>query len=181
MVQVKYPKLFEKGYIGKLELKNRIVRAPMLTDFANPDGSVNYRLVQHYKELARGGAALVIVEYTYIDEKASKSAPGQLAISRNDHIPGLAWLSDVIKENGARSCLQIVHAGSQKFLREPPIKAPSRVPWEELYRMGIPPPEELTYEEIQEIIEAFGDAALRAKMAGFDMVEVHGAHGYLIT
>ena len=81
----------------------------MLTDFANPDGSVTYRLIEHYKELARGGSALIIVEYTYIDEKGAKSAPCQLGISRNDHITGLTWLADTTKENGAKAYLHIVH------------------------------------------------------------------------
>jgi 2,4-dienoyl-CoA reductase-like NADH-dependent reductase (Old Yellow Enzyme family)/thioredoxin reductase len=174
----KFPKLFEPGYIGNLKIKNRLIKAPTSTGLATIDSCVTQRMINHYQELARGGSGLIIVEYAYVDNKASKSSPCQLGVSRLEHQPGLAWLASVIKENGARACLQITHGGRQKILGTPPIKAPSPVPWEIL---NAPPPEELTLEEIKEIVEAFGDAALRAKLVGFDMVEIHGAHGYLIT
>lgn len=176
-----YLKLFTPGKINRLELKNRIIKAPQTTGLGGLDGSVTERLIRYYKELARGGVGLVIVGYAWVDKKASKSAQCQIGIADNEHIPGLAWLAQTIQENGAKAGIQIEHCGRQKFLGTPPIKAPSRIPWEELHAMGGAVPEELTFEEIQEIVEAFGDAALRARMAGFDLVEVHGAHGYLIT
>ncbi|MGB9792820.1 MAG: NADH oxidase, partial [Thermacetogeniaceae bacterium] len=160
----KFPNLFSPGRIGTLELKNRIVKAPQSTGLSNMDGTVSERLIRHYRELARGGAALIIVEYAYVDNIASKSAHCQLGISSNEHIPGLAWLASVIKENGAKAGIQIEHCGRQKFLGTPPIKSASRIPWPKLYdRVGIAAvPEELTIEEIQQIVEAFGDAARRA-------------------
>ncbi len=154
----------------------------MATSLGARDGCVTERMVRYYREIARGGVGLVIVEYAYVDDKQSKSLMCQLGVSNVEHQPGLQWLASTIKANGARACLQIEHCGRQRFLiGMPPPKAPSRVPWEEIYAAGQPPPEELTFEEITEIVEAFGDAALRAKLTGFDMVEVHGAHGYLIT
>lgn len=181
MVDRMFPKLFERGEIGQLTLKNRVIKAPQLTSLGARDGSVTERLIRYYREVSQGGCALVIVEYTWVDKKASKSAVCQLGISDNEYIPGLSLLAQTIQTNGARAALQIVHAGILKRIGTPPIKAPSRVPWEELHRRGGAVPEELTFEEIQEIVEAFGDAAKRAQVAGFDMVEIHGAHGYLIT
>ena len=153
---LKFKKLFEPGYIGTLELKNRIIKAPQLTMLANKDGTVSERMLRYYRRQASGGAALVIVEYAYIDDIASKSAPCQLGISSNEHIPGLARLATVIKDSGARAGIQIEHCGRQKFLGTKPIKAPSSIPWPELYeRVGRDAiPDELTTEEIFEIIEA---------------------------
>jgi 2,4-dienoyl-CoA reductase-like NADH-dependent reductase (Old Yellow Enzyme family)/thioredoxin reductase len=176
-----YSKLFSPGKIGNLELKNRIVKAPQSTGLSNRDGTVSERLVRHYKELARGGTGLIIVEYTYIDNDASKSAFCQLGISDNEHIAGLSWLVSSIHDEGAKVGIQIEHCGRQKFLGTPPIKAPSRIPWPTLYEQTGIVPEELTIEEIKQIIESFGDAAKRAQTAGFDLVEIHAAHGYLIT
>lgn len=176
-----FKRLFEPGTIANIELKNRIIKAPMTTGMGGIDGTVTPRLIRYYKEVALGGCAMVIVGYAWVDKEASKSAHCQIGVADNEHIPGLAWLAQTIQENGARAALQIEHAGRQKFLGTPPMKAPSRVPWEELVLMGGVIPEELTFEEIQGIVEAFGDAARRTMMAGFDMVEIHGAHGYLIT
>ncbi len=176
-----FPKLFEPGSIGELWLKNRIIKAPIVTGFATRDGCVTDRMIRYYREVSRGGAGLVIVENSYIDNRASKSIPCQLSSSHDEHRPGLLWLATAIKSNGAKACLQLGHAGRQKFLQMSPMKAPSRVPWEETYKAGMPAPEELTFEEIGEIVESFGNAAVRAKQTGFDMVEILGCHGYLVT
>lgn len=176
-----FQKLFEPGYIGKLRLKNRLLKAPMSTKLASIDGTVTDRQVKYYRELARGGVGLIIVEFSYIDDLASKASDNQIGVSNNAQISGLQWLASNIKENGARAGIQLVHCGRQKISGIPPIKAPSPIPWKELVARGVPPPQELTLKEIAGIIEAFGDAAYRAMRAGFDMVEVHGAHGYLLT
>ena len=178
---VSFPKLFETGYIGNLKVKNRLIRAAMMTFFGSLDGSVTERTIKHYHELALGGVGLVIVEYSYIDRKSSKANYCQLSISDNDYIPGLAWLAMTIKQNGAMAGIQISHAGGQRYLLTPPKKVPSQALWEVIQGKGEPAPEELTVEEIEEIVDAFGEAALRAKKACFDLVEVHGSHGYLIT
>ena len=178
-----FPNLMQSGKIGKLEIKNRIVKAPQSTGMSHMDGSVSERLIRHYRELARGGTGLIVVEYAFVDNIASKSAHCQLGISNNEHIPGLAWLADVIKDNGSRAGIQIEHCGRQKFLGTPPIKSCSRIPWPTLMdRVGRDAiPDELTIDEIAAIVEAFGDAAVRAVMAGFELIEIHGAHGYLLT
>jgi len=105
-----YPHLFEPGMIGNLNIRNRIVKAPTSTGMSNADGTVTDRLTRHYQSQACGGVGLLIVEYAYIDDIASKSAHCQLGISSLDHISGLAWLADVIKEKGARAGIQILRA-----------------------------------------------------------------------
>jgi 2,4-dienoyl-CoA reductase-like NADH-dependent reductase (Old Yellow Enzyme family)/thioredoxin reductase len=176
-----FPNLFQAGQIGNLTIPNRVVKAPQSTGLSNMDGSVSERLIRHYKRLAEGGAGMIIVEYAFVDNEASKSAHNQLGISSNEHISGLAWLASTIKEAGAVAGIQIEHCGRQKFLGTKPMLAPSRLPWPTLYeRTGIVP-DEITLEQIKQVVESFGDAALRAKQAGFELVEIHGAHGYLIT
>jgi 2,4-dienoyl-CoA reductase-like NADH-dependent reductase (Old Yellow Enzyme family)/thioredoxin reductase len=167
--------------IGSLEVKNRIIKAPTCTRLAGRDGSVTSRLLSHYKEIALGGAGLVIVEYAFIDHDASKADAGQLGVADNEYLPGLSLLAQTIQDNGAKAALQIEHCGLQKPLGTAPLKGPSILPPEELFVSGGVVPQELTLEEIHGVIEAFGDAALRVKKAGFDLVEIHGAHGYLIN
>jgi 2,4-dienoyl-CoA reductase-like NADH-dependent reductase (Old Yellow Enzyme family)/thioredoxin reductase len=176
-----FPNLFEPGYIGNLKVKNRLIRAAMMTFMGALDGSVTERTIRHYRQLALGGVGLVIVEYSYVDRKSSKANHCQLSVADNEYISGLAWLAMTIKQNGAMAGLQLSHAGGQRYLMTPSKKVPSRSLWEAIQGKGESAPEELTVEEIGEIVDAFGDAALRAKKACFDMVEVHGCHGYLIT
>lgn len=176
-----YRALFRPGSIGALELKNRIVKAPQSTGLGAMDGTVSERSVRHYRRLARGGAGLVLVEYTYVDDDASKSAHCQLGLSRTEHIPGLAWLVENMHEAGTRAGIQLEHCGRQKFLGTPPLKAASAKPWPLLYEQTGLIPEVLDVGGIKAIVESFGRAAQRAWMAGFDLIEIHGAHGYLIT
>lgn len=182
-MSTKFPCLFSQGKIGNLEFKNRIFKAPQSTGMSNIDGSVSERLVRYYADQAAGGSGMIIVEYAYIDDIASKSAHCHLGISSNEHIPGLAWLAQVIEENGAVPGIQIEHCGRQKFLGTQPIWGPSEIPWPKLYdSVGLQAvPHAMTIPEIQQVVASFGDAALRAKMAGFKLVEIHGAHGYLLT
>jgi 2,4-dienoyl-CoA reductase-like NADH-dependent reductase (Old Yellow Enzyme family)/thioredoxin reductase len=177
-----FPKLFEPSTLGGIRLKNRIMKAPQHMGLANPDGSVTERMLQYYKNVALGGAGMIIVEYAWVDHDASQASPCQLGVADMQHIAGLSVLAKTIQCAGAKAGLQISHAGRQKFLCRPPIKSASRVPWEELYYFeGCPPPDELSFEEILGVVKAFGDAAKRTQMAGFDLVEFHACHGYLIS
>ncbi len=175
-----FPRLCEPGSIGNIRLKNRIVKAPQHTGLSNPDGSVTERMLRYYKDVASGGVSMVVVEYAWIDNDASRASPCQLGISRVDHLPGLSLLAQTIQANGAKAAIQISHAGRQRFTLDRP-KAPSTVPWEELYAQGCPPPDVLTFDEILQIVKSFGQAAKRAQIADFDMVEIHACHGYLIS
>jgi 2,4-dienoyl-CoA reductase-like NADH-dependent reductase (Old Yellow Enzyme family)/thioredoxin reductase len=178
-----FPNLCSPGRIGSLDLKNRIVKAPQSTGMSNMDGSVSDRLIRYYQEQARGGSGLIVVEYAYVDKIASKSAHCQLGICDNEHIPGLAWLAETIQDEGSVAGIQIEHCGRQKFLGTKPIKSASASTWPALFRrVGADAvPEALTPGEIRDLVEAFGDAAIRAVSAGFQLIEIHGAHGYLIT
>ena len=178
-----FPNLFKPGKIGTLELKNRIAKAPQSSGMNNKDGTVSERAIRYYRDQAAGGTGMIIVEYAYVDEIGSKSAHCHLGISSDEHIPGLAWLAENIREMGAVPAIQIEHCGRQKFLGTQPIKAPSAIPWPNLYAQHGDEaiPQVLTIPEIHEIVKCFGDAALRAKKAGFEIVEIHGAHGYLLT
>jgi len=164
--------------IGTIRIKNRIAMAPMCTRLANPDGSVSPRLIEYYEARAAGGAGMIIVEYSYIDDLASKAAICQLGIYSDNLIPGLNELAERVQYYDAKIFIQISHGGGQSpssLIRRKPF-APSPV----LSKFG-EMPSELTFAEIETIIKTFGEAALRAKKAGFDGVELHGVHGYLIN
>lgn len=170
-------KIFESVNIGALELKNRIVMPPMGTGFGNGDGTVSERMKRYYGRRAAGGAGMIIVEVTAAAPEGI-GFPGCLGIWDDGFIAGLSELADEIKSNGARAALQIFHAGRQTrgaFIGTQPV-GPSPVPWPPAGEM----PRELGADEVHELVEKFSDATLRAKKAGFDAVEFHGAHGYLI-
>ena len=173
-----FPRLFASGKIGSMQVKNRIVKCPTLTMYCNRDGSVSHRLVRFYEEIAAGGSGLVIVEFTHIDNKGSKPHENTLALADDSFLTGLSLLAQRIQENGAKAGLQLCHAGAQRAMGTP-IMAPSSKPDSKV--MYTNTPMELSVEEILEIEEAFGDAALRVRKAGFDIVEIHAGHGYLIT
>lgn len=178
----KIKKLLEPIKIGKLELRNRIVMPPMSTRFATPDGVVTRRMVDYYVERAKGGVGLIIVEYAYIDTEASRGGFCQLGVYSDDLIAGLNWLAEAVKAHGSKIALQICHSGRQTtpaITGRQPV-APSAIPYKRLGGAHTLTPRELTTEEIEGIIESFGEAARRAKVAGFDAVELHGAHGYLL-
>jgi 2,4-dienoyl-CoA reductase-like NADH-dependent reductase (Old Yellow Enzyme family)/thioredoxin reductase len=173
-----FPKLFEPGRIGSLELKNRLVMPPMATNYASKDGSVTDRQIDYYEERAKGGVGLIIVEFSVVDSPIGKGAMRQIVIDDDRFIPALSKLAAAIKRHEAKAAIQIHHAGRQTFSQitgHQPV-APSPVPV-----LGGEQPRELTLEEIAALIRRFGEAAERAKRAGFDGVEIHGAHGYLIS
>lgn len=171
-------KIWEPVQIGSIKVKNRIAMAPMCTRLANPDGSVSPQMIAYYEARAAGGAGLIIVEYTYIDNIASKAAVCQLGVYSDDLIPGLSDLVEKLQYYDAKVFLQISHGGGQSpshLIKRGPL-APSPVP----SKSG-EIPKELIIRDIKNIEKAFADAALRAKRAGFDGVEIHGVHGYLIN
>ncbi len=171
-------KLFEPVNIGNVELRNRLVMPPMGTNFAAEDGSVTQRAIDYYRERARGGVGLVIVEGAYV-HPLGKGSNMQMSLIDDDKIPGLSRLAKAIQAEGARAAIQLFHAGRQvssMIIGTQPISA-SDVPC----MLVREPPRPMTLEEIEETIEAFGEAARRIKDAGFDAVEIHAAHGYLIN
>jgi 2,4-dienoyl-CoA reductase-like NADH-dependent reductase (Old Yellow Enzyme family)/thioredoxin reductase len=178
MSHKQFPKLFEPGLIGSLELKNRLVMPPMATNYATEDGEVTQRQIDYYEERAKGGVGLIIVEFSVVDSPIGKGTMRQIVIDHDRFIPALSKLAAAIKRHGAKAAIQIHHAGRQtssKITGLQPV-APSPIPLP-----GGEPPRELTSDEIAALIVRFAEAADRAKKAGFDGVEIHGAHGYLIS
>ncbi|GAB6174204.1 FAD-dependent oxidoreductase [Paradesulfitobacterium aromaticivorans] len=171
-------KIWQPIQVGTMVLRNRMVMPPMSTRLSNTDGSVNARLLKYYETRAKGGVGAIIVEYSYIDEEASKAAVCQLGVYNDNLLPGLSELAEIIKFHGAKALMQLCHGGGQSpsyLIKQAPL-APSVIP----AKSG-EIPKQLTIEEILKIVNSFGEAALRVKNAGFDGVEIHGAHGYLIN
>lgn len=170
--------LFQSFRLGTLELPNRLVMPPIATMLAERGGRVSKRLIDYYARRAEGGAGLIAVEILSVDP-VQVTSPHQLKISDDSFIPGLAELVRAVKARGARVAAQLHHPGRQTSSRATggvqPV-APSAIPCPLIREM----PRELTKEEIAEIIERFAQGARRAREAGFDAVEFHGAHGYLI-
>ncbi|MFF3574885.1 FAD-dependent oxidoreductase [Nocardia jiangxiensis] len=173
--------LFRPGRIGTVDIRNRVLKSPNSTATANMDGTISQRTVDHYRRLGEGGVGLIMTEYTYVDEDASKAIHNQPGMSRHEHIAGWGWLVDEVHATGARIGLQLAHGGRQKFLGTAPIKSASSSSWDYVEAIAGVIPEPLTVDEIDEIVAAFGAAALRAYKARFDLVEVHAGHGYMIT
>jgi len=169
-------KALEPGSIRNLVIRNRIVMAPMISNMANPDGSSNDNLARYLEERARGGAGLIITEYTYVDNINSRGSRNQLGAYSLSLVPKLRRITEGIHRNGASVFMQLVHAGGKALWGEnadDPI-APSSVDY-----MGRKP-REMTKEEIERVIDSFSNAAKVARYAKFDGIEIHGAHGYLV-
>jgi len=169
-----YNKIFEKGNIGKLELDNRLVMAPMGSHY----GKINEGAIAYYAARAKGGFGLLITEFTCVDQ-VGKAQPDQLMIDSDDYIPEFKKLTDRIHEEGGKIFLQLQHSGRQAthYVTGMQPVAPSPIPCPMIGEM----PRELTVEEIYEIIEKFGEGAVRAQKAGYDGVDISGGHGYLVA
>jgi len=171
-------RLLDPLRVGPFDLKNRIVMPPMCTRLARPDGSVTPAMIDYYSARARGGVGMVIVEYSYVDNRESRAAICQLGAHSVHMLPGLYELAEAIKTHGAVALLQLCHAGrstSPAIIGGRQPLAPSAVPL-----TGCSTPGELTIAEIEAIQESFAEAAALARQAGFDGVELHGAHDYLL-
>jgi NADPH2 dehydrogenase len=164
---------------GTLTLSNRLVMPPMATAKSESDGKISQEILDYYKEKSEGGyMSLIIVEHSFISQEG-KASQNQLSVADDSVIEGLKMLSDVIHKNGSKAVMQLNHAGSaadEEVTGKTPV-GPSAVVNP---RLGKTIPRELTKDEITGIVKAFKDAALRVKEAGFDGVEIHSAHGYLL-
>lgn len=175
-----FRKIFEPGKIGTLEIKNRLVVPPMLTEFAAEDGRLTERYIRYYEEKARGGWGLIICEDNVIDPKG----PGFKCIA------GI-WSDEMMDEHrelvkrvhaagdGVKVAIQIYHAGREShsaLIGQRPV-APSPIQDPLIGQT----PRELSTSEVEELVEQYAQAARRCREAGYDAVELHGAHGYLIN
>lgn len=179
MVNKYYPHLFEKGHIGKLELKNRIVRNSMGTYLAEGNMYVGDRTIKAGAEAAQGGIGLVFMDNCTVNHMYHMG----LCAADDTYIPGLSKLAVAIKDNGAAAGMQLAHPGRDTgIVGGDHIVAASAVLPDMMYElMGAQLPEEMSINEIHELVEQYGDAARRVKQAGFDIVEIHAAAGCLPT
>ncbi|MHA6259562.1 NADPH dehydrogenase NamA [Sporosarcina sp. CAU 1771] len=169
-------KLFEPYVIRGVEFKNRIVMSPMcMYSSHNEDGMIENWHKTHYASRAVGQIGLIIVEATAV-QPAGRISSNDLGIWSDAHIQGLAETVELIKEHGSRTGIQLAHAG-RKATVDGDIYAPSALAFNETYKTPI----EMTLKDIETVIEAFKEGAIRSKKAGFDVIELHGAHGYLIN
>ena len=175
-----FPMLLKPGTIGPWNLPNRIVMAPMGTLNADKDGFVTDRTIRFYVEQAKGRMGLIVVECTFIDEIASKGEENSLMITRNEHVTGMARLASAIKDHGVKAILQLNHIGKQVGSINEPSWGPSTIT--ELLPGGMPMAiRGMSKEEIWQVERDFAQCAYRAKMAGFDGVEIHGSITHLIA
>lgn len=201
MSNTAFKTLLSPTRIGKLELRNRIVVTAMGVNFAEPDGSASDRIIAYHEEQARGGAGLVITGATGVALPVGRVQGWQVGISEDRFIPGLLRLSEAVHRHGAKIAAQLHHGGlvAGDSARDGlPLWAPavpSPVPdadfmsyflESEVAKMtegmsGPPKIKVLEKEDIQLVVRQFADGARRARQAGFDGVEIHGAHGYILS
>jgi 2,4-dienoyl-CoA reductase-like NADH-dependent reductase (Old Yellow Enzyme family) len=170
-------KLYETSQINGMVLKNRFVRSATWEGMAGDDGSTTPQLIDCMEALAHGGVGLIITSHAFVLENG-RARPKQLGVYNDDMIPGLREMTRAVHDRGGKIGIQLNHAGlfaDSGLTGETPY-GPSVVD-----RRVQSPHKEMTPDHIETVIEAFGLAARRAKQAGFDCVQIHGAHGYLIN
>ncbi len=171
--------LFEPARIGPLTLKNRLVRSATHEGMADDRGGPAEALFRLYRRLAEGGAGMIITGFAAVTPAGRGAVLRQLMIDRDDLVPDYRRLVDHVHDHGARIAVQLAHCGRQTTAEAAGCRplAPSAVRDKSLFVT----PREMTERDIQEVIAAFGRAAERARKAGFDAVQIHGAHGYLVN
>ncbi len=173
--------LFEPISIKNLTLRNRFVRSATYDGCSDRNGLVTEKQIKLFTDLADGGVGLIISGIAYV-HPSGQISPFQNTIAHDASIPGFERLTRAVHDRGARIAVQLFHAGreSARFLEPKNERAigPSVIPDDPFFRKKYRP---ATTEEIRTITRAFGDAAGRAKTAGFDAVQLHGAHAYLLS
>ncbi len=179
---MKYEKLFERGKIGQLELRNRVVMTAMGVHMGEWNGCANEDVVRFYEERAKGGVGLIIPEFTSVDGESGHCSDIQLGIYDSRHVKSFERVCDAVHYHGAKIFIQLHHGGREappacnggKQAMAPSVELNSVVGRETIL------PREMTVEDIDRLVELYVQAALNAQAAGADGVEVHGAHGYLL-
>ena len=177
---MKYEKLFTKGKIGNLEIKNRIVMPAMGTNLASYTGEASNKIIRYYEERAKGGCGLIITEITRIDNETGVGMPNQLCAMDLKQIPRLEILARTMHKYNTKIFLQLHHPGRENhamMIDGRQIAGPSPIMSSAIGEM----PREMTIDEIGGLVVKFVKGAVFAKMAGIDGVEIHAAHGYLVA
>lgn len=168
-------KLLEPFSIKDIEFKNRVVMSPMITNFATPEGYPSEEHIMYF--VRRASAGLLITEYTYINKIDARGSPNQLGLYDDELVPKFARLTEAIHNMDSKIFVQLVHAGRKtrrSLIWENQPIAPSNLPL-------LDPVKEMTEDDINRVITDFIKASERAEKSGFDGIELHGAHGYLIA
>lgn len=175
---MRYKALFSPIKIGNVTVPNRFVVPPMGNNYANTDGTLSDRSVGYYRARAKGGFGLVTIESTVVYEEA-KGGPRKPCLFNDSTVDSFKKVVDAIHAEGAKASIQLQHAGPEgnSKLTGFPLKAASAI----APSSGREVPVAISREELYKLIECYGDAAARAQRAGIDMVEVHCAHGYLVS
>lgn len=184
----RYPLLFSEGKLGSLRLKNRIGLAPMTRTSAEANGVPNETMKKYYTRYAKGGFGLLITEGTYPDEKYSQGYLNQPGIANQKHIAAWKGIVQSVQETGAKIICQLMHAGalSQGSFYTSETIGPSAVQPKgeqmEFYggKGAFAVPREMSREDITDVVKGFAQAAINAREAGFDGIEIHGANGYIL-
>lgn len=171
--------LFEAIKIGKLELPARLVKSAMVETMCKDDGTVTEELIQHYREIAEGGTPLIITGAASFNVY-SRGVPKQISVGDDQKIAGLKKLADAIHQAGGKIMVQIYHTARQAT-PEPVGRSIAQAPSSVYEPMVGVKPKAMSLEEIQSTVEEFAQAALRCKKAGMDGIQIHAAHGYLIS
>ena len=175
---MKFPTMFSPVQIGTVTVPNRFVVPPMGNNLANTDGTLSDRSLSYYQARAKGGFGLITIESTVVYREA-KGGPRKPCLFSDDTVDSFRRVADACHAYGAKVSIQLQHAGPEgnSALTGYPLKAASAMP----ASAGREIPEAVSNKEVYRIIECYGDAARRAQQAGIDMVEVHCAHGYLVS
>ena len=167
--------------INKTTIKNRTVFAPVATVSCSKDGIISEKLLNYYEERAKDSTiGLSIVEHSYVHQ-LGRSKFGQISISKDEDLEGLTKLADIFHKYNNNVIIQITHCGFQKNIEEDAYDGYSLSPSPIYNPRSEKTSKEMTLEEIDEVVESFKNAALRAQKAGFDGIQIHGAHGYLLN
>ena len=174
-----YPHIFAPLTVKNMTIKNRIVMMPMGTNYGEQNGEMSFLHINYYEERAKGGTGLIIVENASIDSPQGSNGTTQLRIDHDNYLPRLFKFCENIHRYGTKIAIQINHAGASAVssrINMQPVSA-SNIPSKE----GGEIPRPLSKEEILHIVKKYGEAAKRAQTAGFDAVEIHAGHSYLIS
>ncbi|WP_248635483.1 NADH:flavin oxidoreductase [Desulfatibacillum aliphaticivorans] len=170
-----HSRLFSGLKIGSLELDNRVVMPPMYVGYAKETGEVSQMVLDHYSLMAQSGAAMIVVESTSIDHPMAGGGARTLRADDDCFLDGLEKLAEAIKSQGAVAAIQLNHAGRFSVVTNP--LSPTNIDTFGLGRTY----KEMDKDDIAHVGDKFAEAAVRAKKAGFDVVELHGATGYLLS
>ena len=175
----KFNSLFQPLEVRRCTIPNRIVMTPMGTNFAENTGEMSFLHIDYYEQRAQGGAGLIIVENACVDYPAGSNGTTQLRLDLDSYIPRMFKLTETIHKHDTKIAVQLNHAGASAVaerINMQPVSA-SDLP----NKKGGAIPRPLTKDEIYSIVESYAKAAKRAQIAGFDAVEIHCGHSYLIS